>query len=199
LRSGRERGKLHRIRVPAIDRYLIDGYWIPGEGHITYSQVISRSQTAQLVQASSSYFVRARGSPLFEGGAPLDTILCTEVVTRHKSYSYTKNITKYYMQPFGDSCTAGSEGIADYDAHRGGIRREGVMLEKPFVRQRTPCSSPIVAFSLAPASSLLPPCSHRPFYMTVQQPPLCCGAYGSSFLSTVPQTEGTMKSFVLFV
>jgi hypothetical protein len=73
------------------------------------------------------------------------------------------------------------------------------MLEKPFVRQRTPCSSPIVAFSLAPASSLLPPCSHRPFYMTVQQPPLCCGAYGSSFLSTVPQTEGTMKSFVLFV
>lgn len=32
-------------------------------------------------------------------------------------------------------------------------------------------------------------------YMTMQQPLDCCGAYGSSRLSTVPHLEGTMKSF----
>lgn len=66
------------------------------------------------------------------------------------------------------------------------------------IRQRTPCSIFIVAFSL---SGLHSPSSFivLSFYITEQHPPLCCGAYGSSFLSTVPQTEGTMKSFVLFV
>ena len=29
-------------------------------------------------------------------------------------------------------------------------------------------------------------------YMTTQQPPLCCGAYGSSPLTTTPHTDGTM-------
>jgi hypothetical protein len=38
-----------------------------------------------------------------------------------------------------------------------------------------------------------------PPYITTQHPPLCCGAYGSSFLSTVPQIDGTMKSFVFIV
>ena len=38
-----------------------------------------------------------------------------------------------------------------------------------------------------------------PPHITTQQPPLCCGAYGSSFLSIGPQTEGTMKSRVVLV
>ena len=29
-------------------------------------------------------------------------------------------------------------------------------------------------------------------YITKQQPPLCCGEYGSSPLGTDPQTDGTM-------
>lgn len=33
-------------------------------------------------------------------------------------------------------------------------------------------------------------------YMIVQQPPLCDGANGSSFLSIGPHTEGTNGSFV---
>lgn len=34
------------------------------------------------------------------------------------------------------------------------------------------------------------------FYMTAQHPLDCCGAYGSSRLSTEPHIDGTMKSFV---
>lgn len=37
------------------------------------------------------------------------------------------------------------------------------------------------------------------YYMTKQHPPDCCGAYGSSFLSMDPQTDGTMKSRVVVV
>merc|ERR1712098_197792 len=53
--------------------------------------------------------------------------------------------------------------------------------------------------SITPVNACLISNSSALDYMTAQQPPDCCGAYGSSFLSTVPQTDGTMKSFVLFV
>lgn len=38
-------------------------------------------------------------------------------------------------------------------------------------------------------------CRRCPRYITMQQPFDCCGAYGSSRLSTVPHLDGTMKSF----
>lgn len=70
------------------------------------------------------------------------------------------------------------------------LRREEFMQKKK--RPCTPENALLEHSHCSPSRSSL-------LYITAQQPPLCWGAYGSSFLSTFPQTDGTMKSFVLFV
>lgn len=50
-----------------------------------------------------------------------------------------------------------------------------------------PCPEPSRTTSLTTSFTAL-----TTSYMTKQQPPLCCGAYGSSPRGTAPQTDGTM-------
>ena len=46
--------------------------------------------------------------------------------------------------------------------------------------------------SFAEERPFVPKSTKSMLHMTVQQPPSVCGMYGSSFLSTWPQTDGTM-------